>query len=531
MGSYFSRETFTEPPVPKCAAHLLQIQYALQSQPEFNNLYIIHINTIADVSELECSVQFTYSSAETGITKNENRNVKFQKTPEGDYLVESVSPRLNELTEPRGVSTKDVLNYYSELRTYNNNWIKNAWKLKNAKYNPPLPLWTDQIFMKNIELYNTNFNIIIGKILPDKINTDEGITLFKKWIAPVPADPIPPKSNKILLPLPPSGSSSGSGSDNTASASAALATQSATALHNADSISNAITTYSNYGISQNNPNYDPPLEGDDYETVLIKLIKGFDISSSLTSNNETTSALNTIRDTVAGDSEPSEYNRRLIGRYLNKNDSLKKFNPPPSIRPANYSTPAPDAKYIPYTFNERQKYLLDYAPVDDISRETLRVNFCESLGFSGSDIGDCTAGDGCCAPLQTTPVYSGSLAEAFTAASANASGFSSNSSSAESAPTASASLKKCGRSGMQLSGRTYTISIPSPPINIDTSNRMFTYKMNRPTNGTCKPQPPPVQSPEEVYNSIRPTLLKELQTTIKNNKMFDLRCPGACLNN
>ncbi len=512
-----------EPPVPKCAAHLLQIQYALQSQPEFNNLYIIHINTVADVSELECSVQFTYSSAETGITKNENRNIKFQKTPEGDYLVESVSPRLNELTEPRAVSTKDVLNYYSDLRTYNKNWVQSGWKLKNAKYNPPLPLWTDQIFMKNIEIYNTNFNLVIEKIIP-KINTNEGIILFKKWIAPVPADPIPPKSNKILLPLPPSGSGSGSGSDNTASASVALVAQSATALHNADSISNAITTYNNYGISSSDPNYDPPLEGDDYETVLIKLIKGFDISRSLESNKETISNMNETRDAVLSDSEPSEFNRRLIGRW-----SAPEFIPPPSIRPANYSTPASDAKYIHYTFNEHQKYLIDYAPVNDINRETLRVNFCESLGFSGSDNGDCTAGDGCCAPLQTTPVYSGSLAEAFTATSANASGFSSNSSSA--APTASASLKKCGRSGVQLSGRTYTVSIPSPPINIDTSNRMFTYKMNRPTNGTCKPQPPPVQSPEEVYNSIRPTLLKELQTTIKNNKMFDLRCPGACLNN
>ena len=506
MGSYFSRETFTEPPMPKCAANLLQIQYALQSQPEFNNLYTIHINTIADVSDLECNVQFTYSSAETGITKNENRNIKFQQTPEGDYLVESVSPRLNELTEPRAISTQNVINYYSELRTYNNNWIKNGWKLKNAKYNPPLPLWTDQIFMKNIEIYNTNFNLVIRKILP-KINTDEGITLFKKWIAPVPADPIPPKSNKILLPLPPSGSSSDTAA---ASASAALAAQSETALHNADSISNAITTYSNYGVPQNDPNYDPPLEGDDYETVLIKLIKGFDISRSLESNKETKSNMNETRDAVFSDSEPSEYNRRLIGRW-----SAQEFSPPPSIRPTNYSTPAPNTKYISYTFNERQKYLIDYAPVNDINRETLRVNFCESLGFSGSDNGDCIAGNGCCASLQTTPVYSGSLAEAFTA----------------SAPTASASLKKCGRSGVQLSGRTYTVSIPSPPINLDTSNRMFTYKMNRPTNGTCKPQPPPVQSPEDVYNSIRPTLLKELQTTIKNNKMFDLRCPGACLNN
>ncbi len=201
-----------------CTSEPLAIQYAIQQLPEFKNTYTVKIKDITAIPDnnLQCDVQFMYSSPETGFTKNEIRRVTFIKTPEGDPIVDSISRRLNEINEPTAVSSKEVLEYYNILSKYNQNWVKSGWKLKNASYNPPIPLWNDPIFMKNIDIYNNNFNIVIDKI-KDSAATPDGIELFKKYIAPLPADPIPPKASKILLPVKQlAGSASGSYVDETA---------------------------------------------------------------------------------------------------------------------------------------------------------------------------------------------------------------------------------------------------------------------------------------------------------------------------
>lgn len=500
---------------PICSAEPLAIQYSLQQLPEFKNQYTIKINDITPVPDnnLQCDVNFLYSSAETGFTKNERRRITFARNDEGQPIVNSISQRLNELLDPVSISPKDVLEYYNTLNKYNENWIASGWKLNNALYNPPLPTWDDPIFMRNIEIYNNNYNTVINNIKAVAYSP-EGVELFKKWIAPVPANPIPPKANKLTVPLKPiAGSASGSAVDETA-INAALAAESESAIKNAESVASSQDAYNKYGIPPNSPLYDPPIEGDSFETVLIKLLKAYDYAASQESEKRTTSFFSASRDAIASDEDPSKYNRRLVGRYT-MNNVFDKFRVPPAILPSTYTENIDYTNSIGYTFNERQQYLIDYAPLyDNQDKEELKANFCKSLGFQRwSD--KCSSPGDCCAPLQTVPKYSGS-------ASASAS-------LTEPFASASASNKKCGRSGIQLSGRTLTISVPSPPVNIDTSNRMFTYKMTRPTNGTCKPAPTPKATPDEIYNAIRPVLLKELQTTLKNDKMFNLRCPGSCL--
>ena len=394
--------------------------------------------------------------------------------------------------------------------------------MKNATYSPPIPLWDDKLFIENIKIYNTNFSIVI-KQLPNKdfAYTNDGTEFFKKYIAPLPADPIPPKANKILVPV----TASGTNVVDARAIEAALSTESQAAIQNAESISDAKNTYDSYNIPRDSSSYDPPIEGDDYETVLIKLIKGYDYATSQVSNSETQAFFPLgRRDEIAGDSIPDQYDRRLLGRHYFKG-SAKKFQIPSPILPQT-SQPLDYNNSIAYTFSKRQQYLIDYAPIDDNNDKfTLKENMCKSLGFQVWDDKCGSPGD-CCAPLQTLPKYSASAsASASGSGSASIEPFASESASA----SASASAKKCGRSGIQLGGRTLTVSVPAPPVNIDTSNRMFTYKMSRPTNGTCKPAPTPKATPDELYDALRPTLLKELQTTIKNNKMFDLRCPGACL--
>lgn len=504
---------------PVCNAEPLAIQYSLQQLPEFKNQYTIKINDITPVPDnnLQCDVNFIYSSAETGYTKNERRRVTFTRNEEKQPIVDSISQRLNELLEPVAISPKEVLEYYSTLNKYNENWIASGWKLKNAMYNPPLPTWDDPIFMRNIEIYNSNYNSVIDNI-KSAAYTPNGVELFKKWIAPVPANPIPPKANKLTVPIKPiaaSGSGSASAVDETA-INTALASESESAIKNAEATASAQDAYDKYGIPPSSPLYDPPIEGDSFETILIKLLKAYDYAASQESEKRTSSFFSASRDAIASDEDPSKYNRRLVGRYT-MNNVFDKFRVPQPVLPPTYSENIDYANSIGYTFNERQQYLIDYAPLyDNRDKEELRVNFCKSLGFQRWTDKCGSAGD-CCAPLQNLPKYSGSAA-------GSAAG-----SAIEPFASASASNKKCGRSGIQLGGRTLTISVPSPPVNIDTSNRMYTYKMTRPTNGTCKPASAPKATPDEIYNAIRPVLIKELQTTLKNDKMFNLRCPGSCL--
>jgi hypothetical protein len=66
--------------------------------------------------------------------------------------------------------------------------------------------------------------------------------------------------------------------------------------------------------------------------------------------------------------------------------------------------------YRPYSFNDRQRELLDYCPVSDGSADMtrLKVNFCKALGFHENTATGgkqrCAEGD-CCIPLAPVPAY------------------------------------------------------------------------------------------------------------------------------
>jgi hypothetical protein len=61
---------------------------------------------------------------------------------------------------------------------------------------------------------------------------------------------------------------------------------------------------------------------------------------------------------------------------------------------------------------------------------------------------------------------------------------------------------------------------------------MFAYRTTRPTDPVpaCAARTTDhsvdVESIKELYNQLRPSLIKELQQSLKGNKIFELRCPA-----
>jgi hypothetical protein len=485
-----------------CNERIHQIQYALQNLPEYNNIYAIRINSTTKVpsptedsnESLQCDANFTYNSVETGYANTSTRRVTFSADPDlsGDYVVTAVSVRnpQNDAIVPQRES--DILDYYRSLRGYNKNWISYAWKeaiQTNALYNPPRPKWTDVIFESNVNIYNTNFGAT-REYIKQNINNFTIINeLYRTRIAPLPADPIPPQESAVLV--------SYTASDPLQDARDA---EQGAADNNTDSIAGAQITYNDF-LPPGSVNFDPPVPGDSYETVLIKLNKAFDEASA----NQSASI------NAAGGysgSIPSQYDRRLIGRVA------RNFPVPGPIIPP---TPPPTnaAKYAPYTFTERQRHLIEYTPVNASDREILKANFCKSLGYLSGDSGktECDKAD-CCAPLPNQPKYSGELEEAFTSASG------------------SNARRKCTGRAPSLLRRTTTVSVPSAPLNIETSQRLYTHRMTHPVEN-CRPAQPaqPTVTVGQIYDAVRPALVQQIRKSLEGDKMFSLRCPGSCFNN
>ena len=93
MGSSLSLiQAFTQPvsePPTVCTTEQSTIQFALQQLPEFKNMYNVQVTDVTNIpnNNLQCDVNFIYSSAETGFTKNETRRVTFMRTPEETPLL------------------------------------------------------------------------------------------------------------------------------------------------------------------------------------------------------------------------------------------------------------------------------------------------------------------------------------------------------------------------------------------------------------------------------------------------------------
>lgn len=499
----------------QCSSRIPQIEYAIQKSPEYANVYTINVTSTTAVPPstsdrgsstqqcvtgatfipspdgingtcTACDVDFTYSSGETGYTQKDRRRVTFRPDPDSsdDYLVNEVSNynpnKLSQIAQPE----KDVLEYYRGLKTYNKNWISYGWKKPGAIYNPPRPNWDDVLFEKNIEIYNSNFNATRNYI---NSQTDRSVIqdLFKRRIAPVPADPIPPNESDVTVPY------------TTASTpiDILLMKEQEAADNNNNSISNAQTTYTTL-LPSSSPNYDPPVLGDSYETVLIKFNKAFDLVSATQSAS--------INATTSWEgSDPSTSNRRLIGR-LGRTFPV----PGPIIPPSGLRENA--KHFAPYKFTERQKYLIDYTPVNQADKMLLKANFCKSLGYlpANSTKTECADGD-CCAPLPDPLRYTGSLREGFDTASA------------------SSATKKCIPTPAGIGSRNVTISIASPPLNIETSNRLYTYRMSKPI-ADCKPKSTETNTIDSKYDAIRSTFIQEIKKSLDGDKMFSLRCPGSC---
>ena len=532
-----------------CSQNAALVQIELMKSAEFQNKYHVRLNSLNQLSYnnniLKCKADIFLTDIATGYTTQDNRIIELQDN--GDALtVLSITQGGNQ-QNALYLTPEAVEKYYNDLHTYNQGWTAFRWKT-STKYDPPRPLWTDQLFEKNVDIYNNTFNAILQKNTGSAVNlqalesASNGFSqlteIFQKYLSPLPADPVPPSPRIITVPKieTSSGSQSQSGS-----------VMSDAAIRNMQAQVNNLDAYNAF-LSIGDPDYDPPQLGDNYETVLLKYNKSYDITTTRRTNKAAMDA--------AGSDFP-EQNRRLIGR-VSGNAPLYRV-PEPVIPPTNI--PKAD-RYKAYNFNERQQYIVDYSPVSGVDRNLLVKNFCNSLGYEAySDkLPGCEPGD-CCAPMPSAPKYDATAARAAASAGASAGagsviagsaeGFNSGSSgsgsgsggsgsgrgssgSGSGSSGTSASRRKCANGGISLAGRTTTISIPRPPIVIPAGNVTSAYKTSRandPLSKQCTPKE--IEEPNDkldmtqLYDIIRPAFIKELQQELKGEKMFALRCPAS----
>jgi hypothetical protein len=301
------------------------------------------------------------------------------------------------------------------------------------------------------------------------------------------------------------------------SASLATAATSAAAAANLQAQMNNLESYNAF-LQPTDPDYDPPKLGDDYETVLIKYNKSYDAA---TMRGATRDYMNKPSTTLP------EQNRRLIGRVL----SAPGYRVPDTVLPPG-NIPRAD-RYKSYNFNERQQYLVDYSPVSGPNKDLLVANFCNSLGFEAysEKLPGCEPGD-CCVPMRAAPIYDPAIASAERAAATAAAA--SASASQEGFASGSERRRKCAGT-ISLAGRTQTISVPRPPITIENERTLNIYRVEdpaRPTPKKCKGSATAddnTPSLDDLYNIVRPAFIKEIQTALKGDKLFDLRCPASCI--
>jgi hypothetical protein len=490
-------------PEGPCRDNILQIQSSLMTTQEFSSkkVQITGLSQLANANgQAICQVNLQLIDRSTNIVSNTLQNITLDQQSNGTYTITSIaSPEVN---TAKRISTPDEINkYYEKLHSYNNAWIAFRWKTADL-YDPPRPLWSDPLFEKNIGLYNTVYAQIMSNypnlqaIESASNGYDQVNLILQKYLSPLPADPIPPAPNMITVPQMMQSSSASSSASSSTSANNMIAAQ------NIQSHTNNLESY-NVFLSPDDPDYDPPQLGDDYETILIKYNKSYDAA--------------TLRNVSKADmdsaSRQSEQDRRLIRRVTN---GVAYRVPDPVYQPMPINSAE---RYKSYKFNERQKYLIDYSPVSGPNKNLLIANFCTSLGYQpySDKLPGCEPGD-CCAPMPTAPRYSVEDAnrERITASGSAKEGF----------------ANKC--KGISLAGRTTTISVPRPPITIENENNLNIYRVDDPAvpkpnkcvsgkKSTAEP------SIDQLYEVIRPAFIKEIQQALKGDKLFSLRCPASCV--
>jgi hypothetical protein len=406
MGGLVSREAFAN---PVCTDETIKrnIQTALEQLKEYSgySISLVSTKTPADVPNT-CDVEYNYVKAGTNATERDVRRVAFTSTG----AVESVGTARSGLsyTVPR-VTKQAVYDYYRILANYNQRWNMGAWRTEFSAgrlYDPPLPPWNDPIFVRNIGIYNDNLNLVLSSKGVFDMATHSSMkpetyqTMFQKYVATTPGAPNPPPLTDIQLEVggteevdvsPPSFADVTGGADS--------ATQEKNAQTNATAQQRNLYKYDTMVegvIKRDGPDYDPPRDGDSYETVLIKFSKAYDIVAGVKSG---------LMD-LASASTKSDLYKRFAGRGF-------AFPIPEPVVPLTAPLKGAMAyNYRPYEFSAREQNVIDYCPVDATSADytLLKTNVCLSLGFhdnadaSGAKFEACGAG-ACCVPLAPTPAY------------------------------------------------------------------------------------------------------------------------------
>ena len=406
MGAVWSSEPFESQCVVMCDSNDTKgkLQTALAQLPEYSGFSIGLQSTLkpTDLSGT-CDVDYTYTNVRTGYAQRDQRRITFS----GTKCEPVVGTSRSGLMYARQRATKEgVYAYYRELANYNQRWNAGGWQADGATYDPPLPSWTDPVFARNVGLYNDNLKRVIGtggvfdKALSGSLSDAMFQTNFQKYIAPTPGAPTPPEMSDVLLDEPDQivGQTApptfqdiiGGADENTGSANGLANTAAST--KNLNTYETLIAGY----IDRAGPDYDPPKEGDNYETLLIKFNKAYDIVAGKRTGS---------MDMNSAGENRSAFYKRFIGRGF-------AFPIPeaqvPLTRPVEGVM---EYNYRPYNFNDRQRELIEYCPVEagmaDMTR--LKVNFCAALGFHENITKDggkkrCDTGD-CCIPLAPLPAY------------------------------------------------------------------------------------------------------------------------------
>jgi hypothetical protein len=545
MGGLVSREAFAN---PVCTDETIKqnIQTALEQLREYSgySISLVSTKTPADVPNT-CDVEYNYVKAGTNATERDVRRVAF--TSAG--VVESVGTARSGLsyTAPR-VTKQAVYDYYRILANYNQRWNTGAWRSEFSAgklYDPPLPSWSDPIFVRNIGIYNDNLTRVLKSKGVFDMETHSSMNaktyqeMFQKYVATTPGAPNPPPLTNIQLEVdetgvtdvaPPTFADVTGGADS--------ATQEKNAQTNATAQQRNLYKYDAMiagVIDRNGPDYDPPQDGDSYETVLIKFSKAYDIVAGVKTES---------MDLTSG----SGLYKRFAGRGF-------VFPVPETIVPL--TAPLKDAmayNYRPYEFSAREQNVIDYCPVDATSADymLLKTNFCLSLGFhdnadaSGAKIKAC--GDGvCCVPLAPTPAYKTpvpgpsrvkpvagsapagySLLNPYTDASVLANigdteiDYGPTSLSTTTLPRSPPPAKKTGSActaPKEYTVRGKTFVVQSPSTRAQNAKKRFEYIVNRPT-GAC----PNTSSTTEGFVPADPgSHMKGMQQEANSTKMALLR--------
>ncbi len=406
MGAVWSSEPFESQCVVTCDSNDTKgrLQTALAQLPEYNGFSIALQSTLkpTDLSNA-CDVDYTYRNAATGYAERDQRRVTFS----GAGCAPVVGTTRSGLMYAKQRVTKEAVNaYYRELANYNQRWNAGGWQADGATYNPPLPSWGDPVFTRNVGLYNDNLRRVSGsggvfdKTKSGSLTDELFQQYFQKYIAPTPGAPTPPEMSNVLMdepsPIieqaPPTFQDIvGGGDENTGGANG---------LANTAAASKNLNTYESLiagHIDRAGPDYDPPKDGDSYETLLIKFNKAYDIVAGKRTGSMNMNSASENR---------SAFYKRFIGR------GLPFPIPEPQVPLTRPVEGVMKYNYRPYTFNDRQSELIEYCPVVDASADKtrLKVNFCAALGFhenitlEDGKTKRCGTGD-CCIPMAPMPAY------------------------------------------------------------------------------------------------------------------------------